>query len=153
MAGLGITPSGGGWKTKTFSIASNSNKGDLISLNDERHTLPYVSIQSQYLGVGLHDSANSLPAGQLLVEIPSIGAEATIDLPTGLTASQLSFGQVYSIYSRDGRMSYLTTLFGSSFSQMVTIEGVAQTSQASRILVSFRGQGVIGSASSLTFEG
>ncbi len=150
---LGITPSGDGWKTKSFSIASNSLKGDLISLNDHRNTIPYVSIQSQYLGVGLHDSAQSLPTGQLLVAIPAIGAEATVDLPTGLVASQLSFGQVYSIYSREGRMSFLTTLFGSSFSQMVTIEGPPQTSTVSRILVSFRGQGVVGSASSLTFEG
>ena len=150
---LGIVPSGDGWKTKSFSIASASRVGDLISLNDERQTIPYVSIQSQYLGVGLHDSVDSLPTGNLLVAIPSIGAEATVDLPTGLTASQLSYGQVYSIYSRSGRMSYLTTLFGSAFSQFVTVEGVAQTSRVSRILVSFRGQGVVGSASSLTFEG
>ena len=150
---LGITPSGDGWKTKSFSIASNSRKGDLISLNDERNTIPYVSIQTQYLGVGLHDSSASLPSGQLLVDIPSVGAEATVDLPTGLVASQLSFGQVYSIYSREGRMSFLTTLFGSEFSQIVTVEGVAQTSQVSRILVSFRGAGVIGSRSTNTFRG
>lgn len=151
MAGLGITPSGDGWKTKIFGIGSASNKGDLLALNPARTTRPYASTDTQFLGVALHSSADSLPSGNQLVAIPSVGAEATIDVPTGLASSVLSFGQVYSIFTLNGRMSYLTTLFGSTFSQMITVEGTAQTSQASRILVSFRDRGVIGSQSTNTF--
>ncbi len=148
---LGITPSGDGWKVKTFGIGSASTKGDLISLNPARTTRPYTSTDTQYLGVGLHDSISSLPDGQLLVAIPSPGAEATVDVPTGLGNSDVSFGQVYSIYGLNNRTSYLTTLFGSQFSQMITCEGALQASQVSRILVSFRDKGVVGSSSTNTF--
>ncbi len=154
--GLGITPSGDGWKTKIFGIGSASTKGDLLALNPARTTRPYESSDTQYLGVGLHNSADSLPSGQMLVSIPSVGAEATVDVPTGIAASALSFGQIYSINSTSGGggvgTSYLTTRdFGSVHSQMVTIEGKLQISQASRILVSFRDRGVIGSQSTNTF--
>ena len=147
----GIIPSGDGWKIKSFGIGSASTKGDLLSLNPARTTRPYTSVDTQYVGVGLHDSISSLPDGQMLVAIPSVGAEATVDVPTGLVSSALSFGQVYSIYGSGARTSFLTTLFGSTFSQMITVEGAPQTSQASRILVSFRDRGVIGSQSTNTF--
>lgn len=148
---LGITPSGLGWKVKSFGIGSASTKGDLISLNPARTTRPYTSVDTQYLGVGLHDSIDSLPDGQLLVAIPSVGAEATLDVPTGIGNSDVSFGQVYSIYGSGNRTSFLTTLFGSTFSQMITVEGPLQTSKVSRILVSFRDRGVVGSQSTNTF--
>ena len=149
---LGITPcTETGWKIKSFGIGSASTKGDLLSLNPARTTRPYTSVDTQYIGVGLHDSGSSLPSGQMLVAIPSPGAEAFIDMPSGLVSSVLSFGQVYSIYGSGNRTSTLTTLFGSHYSQMVTIEGDVQTSQASRVRVSFRDRGVVGSTSTVTF--
>ena len=147
---LGITPTGDGWKTKIFGIGSASTKGDLLALNPARTTRPYTSVDTQFLGVGRHDSSASLPSGQMLVDIPSVGAEAFVDVPSGLASSVLSFGQVYSIYGLNTRTSYLTTLFGSTFSQMITVEGDVQTSQVSRVRVSFRDRGVIGSQSTVT---
>ncbi len=153
---LGITPTGDGWKVKSFTIGSLSSKGDLLALANNRTTQPYTSVASQMLGVGLHHSNDSLPSGQMLVAIPSAGAEATIDVPTGIGNSDVSFGQVYGI--GDGptpgsgtNTSFLTLLTASHFSRLITIEGPLQISQTSRILVSFRQANVVGSSSSLTF--
>ena len=153
---LGITPTGDGWKIKSFGIGSLSSKGDLLGLNPARTTQPYVSTDSQALGVGLHHSNDSLPSGQMLVAIPSAGAEAFIDVPAGIGTSDVSFGQVYGIGAgptpaSGTNTSYLTLLTGSHFSRIITIEGDLQTSQASRIRVSFRQGNVVGSSSSLTF--
>ena len=148
---LGITPTGDGWKTKIFGIGSASTKGDLLVLNPARTTRPYASTDSQVLGVGLHDSTASLPSGQMLVAIPSAGAEAFVDVPSGIGTSDVSFGQVYGIYGSGTKTSTLTLLTGSHYSRIITIEGDLQTSQASRIRVSFRQGNVVGSSSSLTF--
>lgn len=151
---LGIVPSGKGWKIKSFGIGSTFTKGDALGLNPARTVRPYLSTDSQFLGVAMHDSISSLPAGQVLVAIPEAGAEATIDVPAGIGSSSLSFGQVYSISSTavvGAQTSYLSLLIGSHFSRLVTIEGPIQISQASRILVSFRQATVVGSSSTLTF--
>jgi hypothetical protein len=136
---------------RSFGIGSASTKGDLLALNPARTTRPDVSTDSQMLGVGMHDSSASLPSGQMLVAIPQAGAEAFIDVPAGIGASDVSFGQVYGIYGSGAKTSSLTLLTGSHFSRLVTVEGDLQTSQASRIKVSFRQGNVVGSSSSLTF--
>ena len=143
---LGITPSRdqGHWQAQTFALNSSASfkKGSLVKLDTARNVAEYTSVDSQYLGVAAHDSADSLPAGKCVVFVPSDGARGIVDVPTGLGSSVLSFGFAYGITrgpSPDAApCSMLTTLATSVWSRTVTITGdIDNRSGTSRIEVAF----------------
>ena len=79
---------------------------------------------------------------KVTVAVPSDGARATVDVPTGLGSSVLSYGFAYGITrgpSPDGApCSMLTTLATSVWSRTVTITGdIDNRSGSSRIEVAF----------------
>lgn len=142
---FGIIPSRDwkGWTQQRVALASANSalKGSLCKLDTARNLAEYTSVDSQYLGVIMHRSVDSLPTGQAIVAIPSQGARAMIDVPTGIAASALSLGQAYGItrFGTDPQpCSYLTTLATSVWSRVVEITGTIDSSSGvSRIEVAF----------------
>ena len=137
---FGITPARGNWEQRRSAISGLAQaafqKGDLVSLDHTRTVSVYTSTRSSYLGVALHDSGNSLPAGFATIAIPRPGCTAYLDTGTAEPASSLSFGQVGSIVSALGRTSVYSSTINSAFSQFVTIVGPIDTA-LSRIEVAF----------------
>lgn len=120
------------WNYQTFALASTSSakKGSIVAWNSTSDVVEYAQASgtSVVLGIQLHDSANSLPTGKAVVAVPKPGARFWVDLPTGLTASQLSLGHAYGISRNPASAdacpaSYLTTLATSVWSRIVQIVG------------------------------
>src|SRR5690349_7392 len=96
----GIVPARGNWEQRTLTISSTATffKGDALRLNGARDLAVYNSVSSQVIGIAMHDSSASLPAGKCVVAIPAPNCTAFIDVPTGLAASVLSVGQTVGLY-------------------------------------------------------
>ena len=149
----GIVPARGNWEYRTLTLSSTATffKGDAVAFNGTRDVTRYLSTHSSLLGIALHDSSASLPAGKVLVAIPAPNCTAYVDVDTGLAASQLSLGQSLGIYKSGAtNTSFLTTLMGSNFSRLAVIAGPID-STLSRIEVAFIQSGGLYSASTSTF--
>lgn len=149
----GIVPARGDWEYRTFTISSTATffKGDALRLNGVRELAVYNSVSSQVHGIAMHDSSASLPAGKCVVAIPAPNCTAYIDVPTGLTASQLSLGQSLGLYKSGAtNTSYLTTLMGSAYSTVGVIAGPID-STLSRIEIAFLVNGGLYSATTSVF--
>lgn len=139
---LGITPARGDWEHRRFSAFTTLaqgqwQKGDLVGLTIGRLPSLFTSSNySTYLGVGLHDSLNSLPSGTCTLAIPRPGCTAYVDTLTTEALSNLSIGEAGSIVSANGRTSTFSKLATSVFSRTVEIVGVVD-STFSRIEVAF----------------
>lgn len=135
---LGFTLGSGPWEIRQFNTNSAATflKGSLVELNGARDVVEYASTSSSCLGIAMHDSVNSLPAGKVLVAIPKPGCTATCDLAPGLAASVISVGQAQGVGKRGNYMSFVTDLNSSVWSRIVTIVG-APDSARSRIEVAF----------------
>lgn len=128
-------------------------QGSLVALNPRRLLVEYTSVSSAAVGIAVHDSANSLPAGKVLVHVPS-GGDCTFWAQTGtLGLSALSLGQTVGIKKSgntvdqvDGTLTSAVSAIGSLYSP------VRDTSGVSRIEVYWAPtQWVFGSASTNTF--
>ena len=132
----GIKEGRGDWEyqTMTLTAASNLSQGTGVALAAARTVSEYSGGQAGLLGFLKHPSANSLPAGQVIVAIPKPGCTAFVDVPTGLAASALSLGQTYYLYKAGGVTSYVTNSLTSG--GVVTIVGPINSTN-STIEVSF----------------
>lgn len=154
---LGIVPSRGPWEYRLSTCTTVSNgafqKGELVKLDHARTVSLFSSVDSGFYGVAMQASANSLPAGKVVVAIPWPGCTAHVDTYTAAVSSELSLGQTGSIFSVGGITSTLSLLLSKSFSSnMVTIVGPVDTTQ-SRIEVCFLvGTSTFYSASSMTLN-
>ena len=146
------------WEYQTFNLASTSSakQGSLVMLDGARNVAEYVSTSSHFLGIQMHDSANSLPTGKCVVAVPvAPGARFWASLHTGESASAYSVGQARGICRNangpDGTpRSFLTTLHTSVFSQVATVAGPID-SVNSRVECTFVwNEAVLGSNSSVT---
>lgn len=156
---IGITPARGPWETRTFPKSQLTTlsqgafqKGDLVCLDHGRHLSVYTSTQSGYLGVALHNSADSSLG--VSIAIPTPRCTAYIDSLTTDATSNLSLGQSGSIITRYGRTSCFSAqpAGGSAFSFSVTLVGPIDSAR-SRIEVAFLSQNaVFYSASSATLN-
>ena len=65
----GITPARGDWEYRRSAISGLAqaafNQGDLVGLDHTRLVSVWTSTRSNWLGVAMHDSADSLPAGSI----------------------------------------------------------------------------------------
>ncbi len=156
----GMVPARGNWEYRTFPKSQLTTlaqgqfiQGDLVGLDHGRHLSVYTSTQSNWLGIGLHNSLNS--ALGVTIAIPAPNCTAYVDSITSEVASSLSLGQAGSIYSRYGHTSVLTMQPGgpaSAFSYVATVVGPIDTTQ-SRIEIAFIQSGAIFySASSATLN-
>ena len=135
---LGFVPASGDWKIRQFTSSSTATfiKGCLVALDENRRVVEYVSTYSAYLGVALADSANSTPAGQVQIAIPTPGCTAFTDVAPGVTQASLATGSWAGIGKRGNYMSFVTTHMASLWSQPVHMVGHIRSSD-SRVEVGF----------------
>lgn len=137
---MGLTPARGLWEYERFATGSSVTfrEGSLVQFAGDRTLSEYSGGEPNFLGIALHNSVNSLPSGYVTVAIPTSGnCTAFADMPTGLTASQLSLGESLGITKSGNTVSYITTGFTSSASRCVVVRGIPITSPVSRIEVGF----------------
>lgn len=135
--GTGFRPYRGDWSIRRFTTASASTFRQYapVSLNSV-HLLKECAggaVNEKLLGIALHASADSFPAGEVLVAIPGFGATALAKVQTGVAASALSLGLAYDIEKSGNNMRIDVD---STTSAMVVIMG-AINSATSEVEVSF----------------
>jgi hypothetical protein len=141
---LGITPARGDWEYVRSPITSLAQgqfqKGDLVATGTGRLVSLYTSSNySTFLGVAMHSSLDSLPAGYAVIAVPKPGCTAYVDTLVTEARSNLSFGEAGSIVSANGRTSTFSKLATSVWSRVVEIRTAEQplNSSDSRIEVAF----------------
>ena len=91
-----LIPARGEWRYRTFDSNSTATflKGSAVCLAPDRTVIEYSSVKSQWLGIAMHDSADSLPAGKVVIAVPT-GLECTFraKVATGTAGSTMSIGQ------------------------------------------------------------
>ena len=122
----GLIPGRGRWIQRTLDITSAStwSKGDALGVAGARTISVYSGGAPNFIGIATHDSANSIPAGQCVVSIPT-GPDCTLiaDVPTGLATSSASFGETLGLYRVGGRTSYITTSYTSDAGRPFIVVG------------------------------
>lgn len=96
--GLGFLPVRGNWRTVPFNTASTATfgSGALVALNTARNLQEATTGSEKILGIALHASVDSFPAGCVLVAVPmDHSAVFSAQVQTGVAASAISFGQSY----------------------------------------------------------
>ena len=149
-----LIPNRGTWDNRLFDSNSTATfvKGSLVALAPDRRVIEYSSVKSAALGIALHDSADSLPAGKVLIAVP--GENATFWAQTGtLATSALSLGQAAGISKSGNTVDQLDTTITSGRSVVGYVYGsVKDTSSVSVIEIRWAPtQHVFGSASTNTF--
>jgi hypothetical protein len=135
----GLIPSRGDWKYRAFTTTSTATfvQGSAVKLNGTTFNLSeYSGGETTLLGIAMHSSASSLPAGSVLVAIPGNDHHCMADVPTGLTASQLSRGVAVGLYKSGNTLSTITLSYTSTGGHCAFITG-ALDSARSRIEIQF----------------
>ena len=153
MPNLGLIAGRGRWLLRTLPItaASTFSTGDAVGVAGARTISIYSGGDDNFLGIARHKSVDSLPAGQVLVEIPA-GPDCTViaNVPTGVASSSLSFGHTLGLYSVSWSMSYITTSYTSDAGRPLMVVGVLDSAN-STIECAFKTNAVVyGSALSAT---
>jgi hypothetical protein len=151
---MALQPNRGPWTNRLFDSNSTATfvGGSLVALNPRRLLVEYTSVTSGAVGIAAHDSADSLPAGKVLVHVPSAGC--TFWAQTGtLALSALSLGQTVGIKKSGNTVDQVDATLTSAVSAIGHIYGKAvDLSTVSKIEVMWAPtQHVWGSASSNTF--
>lgn len=151
---MALIPNRGPWEQRLLDSNSTATfvKGSLVALAPDRRVIEYSSVKSAALGIALHDSADSLPAGKVLVAVPTAGC--TFWAQTGtLATSALSIGQACGISKSGNTVDQVDTTVASRLSTVGVIYGsVKDTSSVSVIEVAWSPtMGVWFSGSSNTF--
>lgn len=136
---LGLQPSRGDWKYRHFTTTSTATfvQGSAVKLNGTTFNLSeYSGGETTLLGIAMHSSASSLPAGSVMVAIPGDGCFFTADVPTGLAGSSLSRGVAVGLYKSGNTTSTITLSYTSTGGHCAFITG-ALDSTLSRIECQF----------------
>lgn len=137
---MGMVPNRGRWEYELFDTTSTATfvKGSLVQLAGNRQLSEYSGGEASCLGIAMHSSVQSLPAGKVLVAIPTSGAcTAIADVLAGDTSSNLSLGEAVSIQKSGNTVSYVTTVYTSAASNVCVIRGAPILSPTSMIEVGF----------------
>jgi hypothetical protein len=99
MVGIGFRPYRGNWSIRHYTTASASTFKQFapVSLSSVHLLKEFgtAAANEKLLGVALHASADSFPAGSVAVAIPGFGATALSNVQTGVAQSSLSRGLCY----------------------------------------------------------
>ena len=152
---MALIPCRGDWAYRLLDSNSTATfvQGSLVALNPRRLLVEYTSVSSAAVGIAMHNSTDSLPAGKVVVAVPAMG-ECTFWAQTGtLALSALSLGQYVGIKKSGNTVDQVDATLTSAVSAIGGIYGKVQdTSGVSRIEVYWAPtQWVFGSASSTTF--
>lgn len=107
----GMIPGRGPWQYRTYDVLSTATfkKGCAVALGTPRTVSEYSGGAPNFLGIAMHDSANSLPPGKVVVAIPGdYGCTVQVDLDV-VTASGLSLGESGGIIKKGNFMSYFSS--------------------------------------------
>ena len=107
----GLIPGRGPWTYRTYNLLSTATfkKGCAVRLDTNRDVSEYSGGAPGFLGIAMHDSANSLPAGKVVVAIPGdYGCTVQADLDA-VAVSGLSIGQSGAIIKKGNFMSYFSS--------------------------------------------
>ena len=151
---MALQPNRGPWERRLFDSNSTATfvAGSLVALNPRRLVVEYTSVTSGAIGIACHNSVDSIPAGKVLVEVPSAGC--TFWAQTGtLALSALSLGQTVGIKKSGNTVDQVDAVLTSAVSALGHIYGkVVDTSVVSKIEIMWAPtQHVWGSASSNTY--
>lgn len=156
--GFAFQPVRGAWTHKLFNTASAATfgKGALVAFNTARDLQEATVGSEKIIGIAMHRSVDSFPAGQVIVAIPQDNsAVATCDVQTGVVASKLSVGQSYTFEKSGNTLRLDADSQASAYLEIVgpMLNGqldTAQISATSRVEVVFlTGIRAIPSAASL----
>lgn len=126
MASQGLIPLRGDWEYRMFDTTSTATfvKGSLVKFAATTFLLSeYSGGEGHIAGIALHNSADSLPAGKVLIAVPGNGAYARADLPTGVVASSLSPGVSVGFYKSGNTVSTVTFSYTSAAGRLAVISG------------------------------
>ena len=97
--GTGFRPYRGDWSNRRFTTTSTATFRQFcpVSLSSVHLLKEFgtAAANEKLLGIALHNSADSFPAGEVVVAIPGWGATALAKVQTGVAASALSIGLAY----------------------------------------------------------
>ena len=106
-----LVPARGNWEYRTYDITSAStfSRGDAVGVGAARGVSVYSGGDDNFLGIAMHDSSLSLPAGKVVVAIPDgPGCTLIAKTPTGFAQSSCSLGETLGLYRVAGITSYVT---------------------------------------------
>ena len=143
--GFAFQPVRGNWEIKTFDTASAATygKGALVAFNTTRFLQEATVGSEKIIGIALHRSVDSFPAGKVQVAMPmDNSAVASCDVQTGVAGSALSVGQCYTFEKSGNTLRLDTDSQASAYLEICgpTLNGtldVAQISATSRVEVVF----------------
>lgn len=152
-----LTPCRGDWEYRLLDSNSTATfvRGSAVGLLPNRLVGEYASVMSQWLGIALNSSVDSLAApGKVLVAIPN-GADCTVMVPmaTNIARSALSIGTPVGL-SKSGNTfdQLLENPQASAFSRIGSIYGPPILSPLSQIEVALNiTSGTFFSSSTHTF--
>lgn len=81
----------------TLSSTCTVRARNPVTLSDDRTVIEADSDSSAIYGIAVHDAADSLPAGKILIEIPTADTVYANVIATNVVASALSVGQAWGI--------------------------------------------------------
>lgn len=137
---MGLIPARGRWEYELFDTTSTATfkKGSLVQFATNRQLSEYSGGEPSYLGIAMGDSTNSLPAGKVLVALPTSGdCTAIADLIAGDAQSGLSLGETVGIVKSGNTVSQITTAYTSAASRPFVVRGQILLSPTSRIEIGF----------------
>lgn len=143
---MGLVPARGRWENELFDVLSTATfrQGALVKLNGARTVSEYSGGEASFLGIALHNSSASLPAGKVLIAIPtSQDCTAIADVPTTMAASALSLGDALGIVKSGNTCSFVTDAYTSAASNVCVIRGAIRLSPLSTIEVGFLSAGQV----------
>ena len=126
MASQGLIPTRGDWEYRQFDTTSTATfrKGSLVKFAATTFLLSEYSGGEPFIvGIALHNSADSLPSGKVLVAVPGSGSYARADLPTGVVASSLSIGVTCGFAKSGDTVSTVTFSYTSAAGRLAVISG------------------------------
>lgn len=153
---MGLRIAKGKWEYKLMDSKSTATfvEGSAVGLAPDRTVIEYASTQSQWLGIALHSSVNSLQApGKVNVAIPDGGfCTMWVPMATNLAASALSIGAPVGLAKSGNTFDQLDSApQASAFSRIGLIYGKPVLSPLSQIEVALTNTaGVWFSSSTIT---
>jgi hypothetical protein len=154
---MGLISASGNWRKKLMDSNSTATfvRGSAVGLLPNRTVGEYTSVMSQWLGIALNSSVDSLMhPGKVLVEIPS-GADCTMWVPmaTNLARSALSVGTPVGVSKSGNTVDQLDSApQASAFSRIGIIYGPPILSGLSQIEVALtQTAGIFWSSSTATY--
>jgi hypothetical protein len=137
---MGLKPCRGRWEYKLMDSNSTATyvEGSAVGLLPNRSVGVYQSTMSQWLGIAMHSSVNSLQApGKIIVAIPDGGfCTMMVPMATNLAASALSLGTPVSVGKSGNTVDQLDSApQASAFSRIGIIYGKPILSPTSQIEV------------------